>query len=87
MAAGGAPGGRLHEDVLQLDDPIDRAAAIQLRSLRPHHPLVFFNACRSAGDPRPRSRSPLEAVVARIVRPSARTTTAESYGWSRAATR
>ncbi|MFD7912443.1 CHAT domain-containing protein [Streptomyces sp. NPDC059752] len=31
-------------------DPIDLAAAIQLRSLRPHHPLVFFNACRSAGE-------------------------------------
>lgn len=31
-------------------DPIDLAAAIQLRSLRPHRPLVFFNACRSAGE-------------------------------------
>ncbi|MFD0356287.1 CHAT domain-containing protein [Streptomyces sp. NPDC127110] len=31
-------------------DPIDLSAAIQLRSLRPHHPLVFFNACRSAGE-------------------------------------
>ncbi|MFE1558095.1 CHAT domain-containing protein [Streptomyces sp. NPDC058734] len=31
-------------------DPIDLSAAIQLRSLRPHRPLVFFNACRSAGE-------------------------------------
>ncbi|MGW4759975.1 CHAT domain-containing protein [Streptomyces chartreusis] len=31
-------------------DPIDLAAAAQLRSLRPHSPLVFFNACRSAGE-------------------------------------
>jgi CHAT domain-containing protein len=31
-------------------DPIDLASAAQLRSLRPHRPLVFFNACRSAGE-------------------------------------
>ncbi|MEU0738937.1 CHAT domain-containing protein [Streptomyces sp. NPDC006134] len=31
-------------------DPIDLAAAAQLRSLRPYSPLVFFNACRSAGE-------------------------------------
>ncbi|MCX5262274.1 CHAT domain-containing protein [Streptomyces canus] len=31
-------------------DPIDLAPAAQLRTLRPHHPLVFFNACRSAGE-------------------------------------
>ncbi|MET9386921.1 CHAT domain-containing protein [Streptomyces sp. NPDC002928] len=31
-------------------DPIDLAAAAQLRSLRPYGPLVFFNACRSAGE-------------------------------------
>jgi len=31
-------------------DPIDLATAAQTRSLRAHHPLVFFNACRSAGE-------------------------------------
>ncbi|MGQ5574629.1 CHAT domain-containing protein [Streptomyces sp. ECR3.8] len=31
-------------------DPIDLASAAQLRTLRPHRPLVFFNACRSAGE-------------------------------------
>lgn len=31
-------------------DPIDLAAAAQLRSLRPYSPLVFINACRSAGE-------------------------------------
>ncbi|MGW2972060.1 CHAT domain-containing protein [Streptomyces mirabilis] len=31
-------------------DPIDLAAAAQLRTLRPRRPLVFFNACRSAGE-------------------------------------
>ncbi|MEU5537227.1 CHAT domain-containing protein [Streptomyces sp. NPDC020362] len=31
-------------------DPIDLAAAAQLRTLRRHRPLVFFNACRSAGE-------------------------------------
>jgi hypothetical protein len=31
-------------------DPVDLAPAAQLRTLRPHHPLVFFNACRSAGE-------------------------------------
>ncbi|WP_327359458.1 CHAT domain-containing protein [Streptomyces sp. NBC_01304] len=31
-------------------DPIDLASAAQLRSLRAHRPLVFFNACRSAGE-------------------------------------
>ncbi|WP_338117114.1 CHAT domain-containing protein [Streptomyces viridochromogenes] len=31
-------------------DPIDLASAAQMRSLRDHHPLVFFNACRSAGE-------------------------------------
>ncbi|MGW4913766.1 CHAT domain-containing protein [Streptomyces sp. NPDC004270] len=31
-------------------DPIDLASASQLRTLQPHHPLVFFNACRSAGE-------------------------------------
>ncbi|MGW1288012.1 NACHT N-terminal Helical domain 1-containing protein [Streptomyces sp. NPDC002586] len=31
-------------------DPVDLAAAAQLRSLRDNHPLVFFNACRSAGE-------------------------------------
>lgn len=30
--------------------PIDLAVAAQLRSLRAEHPLVFFNACRSAGE-------------------------------------
>lgn len=30
-------------------DPIDLAWAAQLRTLRTHRPLVFFNACRSAG--------------------------------------
>ncbi|MFJ9619197.1 CHAT domain-containing protein [Streptomyces noursei] len=30
--------------------PIDLAAAAQLRSLRAEHPLVFFNACSSAGE-------------------------------------
>ncbi|MFF4833243.1 NACHT domain-containing protein [Streptomyces sp. NPDC001315] len=31
-------------------DPIDLASAAQLRTLLPHRPLVFFNACRSAGE-------------------------------------
>ncbi|MFE5844258.1 CHAT domain-containing protein [Streptomyces niveus] len=31
-------------------DPIDLATAAQTRSLLSHHPLVFFNACRSAGE-------------------------------------
>jgi hypothetical protein len=31
-------------------DPIDLSFAAELRSLRDHHPLVFFNACRSAGE-------------------------------------
>ncbi|WP_244190512.1 CHAT domain-containing protein [Streptomyces caeruleatus] len=31
-------------------DPIDLASAAQLHTLRPHRPLVFFNACRSAGE-------------------------------------
>lgn len=31
-------------------DPIDLASAAQLRTLRHHRPLVFFNACRSAGE-------------------------------------
>ncbi|MEV5875563.1 sigma-70 family RNA polymerase sigma factor [Streptomyces sp. NPDC052101] len=31
-------------------DPIELASAVQLRTLRPHRPLVFFNACRSAGE-------------------------------------
>ncbi|MFF5254636.1 SCO5717 family growth-regulating ATPase [Streptomyces leeuwenhoekii] len=31
-------------------DPIDLASAAQLRTLRTHRPLVFFNACRSAGE-------------------------------------
>ncbi|MFI9809939.1 CHAT domain-containing protein [Streptomyces sp. NPDC052301] len=31
-------------------DPIDLASAAQLRTLRAHRPLVFFNACRSAGE-------------------------------------
>ncbi|MFJ9011471.1 CHAT domain-containing protein [Streptomyces canus] len=31
-------------------DPIDLASAAQLRTLRPYRPLVFFNACRSAGE-------------------------------------
>ncbi len=31
-------------------DPIDLASSAQLRTLRPHRPLVFFNACRSAGE-------------------------------------
>ncbi|QWQ39589.1 CHAT domain-containing protein [Streptomyces sp. YPW6] len=31
-------------------DPIDLAWAAQLRTLRTHRPLVFFNACRSAGE-------------------------------------
>lgn len=31
-------------------DPVDLASAAQLRSLRRDHPLVFFNACRSAGE-------------------------------------
>ncbi|MFF0201324.1 CHAT domain-containing protein [Streptomyces sp. NPDC005017] len=31
-------------------DPVDLAAAAKLRALRPHRPLVFFNACRSAGE-------------------------------------
>ncbi|WP_063804121.1 CHAT domain-containing protein [Streptomyces bungoensis] len=31
-------------------DPIDLTSAAQLRTLRAHHPLVFFNACRSAGE-------------------------------------
>jgi MinD-like ATPase involved in chromosome partitioning or flagellar assembly len=31
-------------------DPIDLASAAQLRSLRSSHPLVFFNACRTAGE-------------------------------------
>ncbi|MGW4759521.1 CHAT domain-containing protein, partial [Streptomyces chartreusis] len=31
-------------------DPIDLASAAQLRTLQPHRPLVFFNACRSAGE-------------------------------------
>ncbi|MET8451913.1 CHAT domain-containing protein [Streptomyces sp. NPDC005209] len=30
--------------------PRDLATAVQTRSLRPHQPLVFFNACRSAGE-------------------------------------
>lgn len=31
-------------------DPIDLASAAQLRTLRLHRPLVFINACRSAGE-------------------------------------
>ncbi|WP_339135250.1 CHAT domain-containing protein [Streptomyces sp. f51] len=31
-------------------DPLDLAASAQLQSLRTHHPLVFFNACRTAGE-------------------------------------
>ncbi|WP_371659854.1 CHAT domain-containing protein [Streptomyces sp. NBC_00280] len=31
-------------------DPIDLTPAARLRPLRHHHPLVFFNACRSAGE-------------------------------------
>ncbi|MER5941562.1 CHAT domain-containing protein, partial [Streptomyces sp. NPDC001928] len=31
-------------------DPIDLASAAQLQTLQPHRPLVFFNACRSAGE-------------------------------------
>ncbi|MFB9573026.1 CHAT domain-containing protein [Streptomyces yanii] len=31
-------------------DPIDLATAVQTRSLLSHQPLVFFNACRSAGE-------------------------------------
>ncbi|MGW7213602.1 CHAT domain-containing protein [Streptomyces collinus] len=31
-------------------DPIDLASAAQLRTLRAYRPLVFFNACRSAGE-------------------------------------
>ncbi|WUK85504.1 CHAT domain-containing protein [Streptomyces sp. NBC_00366] len=31
-------------------DPIDLATAAQLRTLRMHRPLIFFNACRSAGE-------------------------------------
>ncbi|MFI1368822.1 CHAT domain-containing protein [Streptomyces griseochromogenes] len=31
-------------------EPIDLATAAQTHSLRAHHPLVFFNACRSAGE-------------------------------------
>ncbi|MFF3143758.1 CHAT domain-containing protein [Streptomyces sp. NPDC057927] len=31
-------------------DPVDLASAAQLRSLQDNHPLVFFNACRSAGE-------------------------------------
>ncbi|MFI6623095.1 CHAT domain-containing protein [Streptomyces sp. NPDC050528] len=31
-------------------DPIDLASAAQLRALRSERPLVFFNACRSAGE-------------------------------------
>ncbi|KMS76556.1 hypothetical protein ACM01_05100 [Streptomyces viridochromogenes] len=31
-------------------EPIDLATAAQTRSLRAHQPLVFFNACRSAGE-------------------------------------
>ncbi|MFD3563125.1 CHAT domain-containing protein [Streptomyces sp. NPDC058686] len=31
-------------------DPIDLATAVQTRSLLSHRPLVFFNACRSAGE-------------------------------------
>ncbi|MGW0335967.1 NACHT N-terminal Helical domain 1-containing protein [Streptomyces sp. NPDC003011] len=31
-------------------DPIDLSFAAELRSLRDNHPLVFFNACRSAGE-------------------------------------
>ncbi|MDH2393643.1 CHAT domain-containing protein [Streptomyces sp. HNM0663] len=31
-------------------DPVDLNDAAKLRSLSSHHPLVFFNACRSAGE-------------------------------------
>jgi MinD-like ATPase involved in chromosome partitioning or flagellar assembly len=44
------PGGSRVKMADGMFDPIDLSYAAELRSLRDHHPLVFFNACRSAGE-------------------------------------